>query len=96
MMDQADGCGGYHEPMLGMVVGGPASGSARPAGGGSMEMPWGVRMKAMRPSRGGRGKPNRIPPTFTRVQAKAITIAPSDGRGPSVFWSVGVTSWTTN
>jgi hypothetical protein len=40
MMDQADGRGGYHEPILGMVVEGSASGSARPAGGGSMEMPW--------------------------------------------------------
>jgi hypothetical protein len=64
MMDQADGRGGYHEPMLGMAVQSAASGGAPPSGGSSMEMPWVVRMKGARLSRGGRGKPNRIPPTI--------------------------------
>jgi hypothetical protein len=44
----------YQEPVLAMLVQGSASGSAQPACSSSMEMPSGVRMKAMRPSRGGR------------------------------------------
>lgn len=44
----------YHEPVLAMVVQGSVGGSAVPACNSSMEMPSGVRMKAMRPSRGGR------------------------------------------
>ena len=44
----------YHEPVLAMLVQGSAGGSAAPACSSSMEMPSGVRMKAMRPSRGGR------------------------------------------
>jgi hypothetical protein len=37
-----------------MLLQGSAAGSAPPACSSSMEMPSGVRMKAMRPSRGGR------------------------------------------
>src|ERR1700680_3720260 len=44
----------YHEPVLAMLVQGSAGGSASPACSSSREMPSGVRMKAMRPSRGGR------------------------------------------
>jgi hypothetical protein len=44
----------YQEPVLTMLVQGSAGGSALPACSSSMEMPSGVRMKAMRPSRGGR------------------------------------------
>ena len=44
----------YQEPVLGMLAQGSAGGSALPACSSSMEMPSGVRMKAMRPSRGGR------------------------------------------
>jgi len=44
----------YHEPVLAMLVQGSAGGSASPACSSSMEMPSGVRMKAIRPSRGGR------------------------------------------
>ena len=44
----------YQEPVLGMLVHGSAGGSALPACSSSMEMPSGVRTKAMRPSRGGR------------------------------------------
>ena len=44
----------YHEPVLAMLVQGSAGGSASPACSSSMEMPSGVRIKAMRPSRGGR------------------------------------------
>src|SRR5205085_11815935 len=44
----------YQEPVLGMLVQGSAGGSASPACSSSMEMPSGVRIKAMRPSRGGR------------------------------------------
>ena len=43
----------YQGPMLGMLVQGSAAGSALPACSSSIEMPSGVRMKAMRPSRGG-------------------------------------------
>ena len=44
----------YHEPVLAMLVQGSAGGSPSPACKISMEMPSGVRMKAIRPSRGGR------------------------------------------
>src|SRR5580658_3700456 len=44
----------YQEPVLVMLVQGSAGGSAAPACSNSMEMPSGVRMKAMRPSGGGR------------------------------------------
>ena len=44
----------YHEPVLAMLVQGSAGASATPACSSSMEMPSGVRIKAMRPSRGGR------------------------------------------
>ena len=44
----------YQEPVLAMLVQGSAGGSALPACSNSIEMPSGVRMKAMRPSRGGR------------------------------------------
>ena len=44
----------YHEPVLGMLVQGSEGGSAPPACSSSMEMPSGVRTKAIRPSRGGR------------------------------------------
>src|SRR5205814_887745 len=44
----------YQEPLLAMLVQGSAGGSAPPACSSSMETPSGVRMKAMRPSRGGR------------------------------------------
>src|ERR1700722_268710 len=44
----------YHAPVLAMLVQGSAGGSAPPACSSSIEMPSGVRMKAMRPSRGGR------------------------------------------
>jgi len=44
----------YQEPVLGMLVHGSAAGSALPACSSSMEMPSGVRIKAIRPSRGGR------------------------------------------
>ena len=44
----------YHEPLLAMLVQGSAGGSASPACSSSIEMPSGVRIKAMRPSRGGR------------------------------------------
>src|SRR6185312_11164896 len=44
----------YHEPVLAMLVQGSAGGSPSPSCNSSMEMPSGVRMKAMRPSRGGR------------------------------------------
>src|SRR4051812_5981010 len=44
----------YHGPVLGMLVQGSAGGSGSPACNSSMEMPSGVRTKAMRPSRGGR------------------------------------------
>ena len=44
----------YHEPVLAMLVQGSAGASASPACSSSMEMPSGVRIKAMRPSRGGR------------------------------------------
>src|SRR5271155_2086081 len=44
----------YHEPVLVMLVQGSAGGSPSAACSISMEMPSGVRTKAMRPSRGGR------------------------------------------
>jgi hypothetical protein len=44
----------YQEPVLAMLVQGSAGASAPPAWSSSMEMLSGVRMKAMRPSRGGR------------------------------------------
>ena len=44
----------YQEPVLGILVQGSAGASAPPACSSSSEMPSGVRMKAMRPSRGGR------------------------------------------
>ena len=44
----------YHEPVLAMLVQGSAGASASPACNSSREMPSGVRIKAMRPSRGGR------------------------------------------
>ena len=44
----------YQAPVLGMLVHGSAGASAPPACSSSIEMPSGVRMKAMRPSRGGR------------------------------------------
>src|SRR5271156_6800324 len=44
----------YHEPVLVMLVQGSAGASASPACSSSMEMPSGVRIKAIRPSRGGR------------------------------------------
>ena len=44
----------YHEPVLAMLVQGSAGASASPACSSSREMPSGVRIKAMRPSRGGR------------------------------------------
>src|ERR1700722_7632927 len=44
----------YHEPVLAMLGQGSAGGSASPACKISMEMPSGVRIKAIRPSRGGR------------------------------------------
>jgi hypothetical protein len=44
----------YQEPVLGMLAHGSEGGSAPPACSSSMEMPSGVRMKAMWPSRGGR------------------------------------------
>ena len=44
----------YQESVLAMLLHGSAGGSAEPACSSSMEMPSGVRMNAMRPSRGGR------------------------------------------
>ncbi len=44
----------YQEPVLGMLVQGSDGDSAPPACSSSREIPSGVRMKAMRPSRGGR------------------------------------------
>ena len=44
----------YQKPVLGMLVQGSAAGSVPPACSTSIEMPSGMRMKAMRPSRGGR------------------------------------------
>ena len=49
-----DGNRHYQEPVLGMLRQGSAGGSASPACSSSMEMLSDVRMKAMRPSRGGR------------------------------------------
>ncbi len=50
----AGGVSLYQEPVLAMLVQGSAGGSASPACKSSREMPSGVRIKAMRPSRGGR------------------------------------------
>jgi len=44
----------YQDPVFGMLVQGSAGGSAPPACSNSIEIPSGVRTKAMRPSRGGR------------------------------------------